>query len=327
MKRLAPVVALLLLASPLACGRGRPETAVRINGRIEAAQVDLAAKVAGRVVEVTVREGDRVKAGDLLVRLDLGETAVAVDRDRAGAEASDARLRDLEEGSRDSEIAAAEADVADRAAAVDLARRERERVASLVAQQVASAQELDRAQTVVARAAASLDAARERLRLAREGFRRRQTDQARAESARARAVLRQSEILAAEGEIRAPADGIVLHRLAEPGQLLGAGRPALTLAFADRLYLRGFVPETAMGRVRPGMPATIEVDAFPGRSFPARVTEISPEAEFTPRPVETREERVHLVYATKIDLDAGWKEPLVPGQPAEAVVETGGAAK
>lgn len=327
MKRLAPAVALLLLASPLACGRDRRGTTVSINGRIEAAQVDLAAKVAGRVVEVTVREGDRVKAGDLLVRLDLGETAVAVERDRAGAEASDARLRDLEEGSRDAEIAAAEAEVADRVAAVDLARRERERVASLVAQQVASAQELDRAQAALDRAAANLDAARERLRLTREGFRRRQTDQARAESARARAILRQSEILAAEGEVRAPADGIVLHRLVEPGQLLGAGRAAITLAFADRLYLRGFVPETALGRVRTGMPATIEVDAFPGRKFPARVGEISPEAEFTPRPVETREERVHLVYATKIDLDAGWREPLVPGQPAEAMVETGDAAK
>ena len=73
--------------------------------------------------------------------------------------------------------------------------------------------------------------------------------------------------------------------------------------------------------MKQGMPAQVSVDSFPGRLFSAHVTEISPDAEFTPKPVETREERVNLVYAAKIDLDAGWAEPLVPGQPAEVSVE------
>jgi len=127
--------------------------------------------------------------------------------------------------------------------------------------------------------------------------------------------------VAREFEIRAPADGVILHRMSEPGLLLAAGQPALTMAFADRLYVRTFVPETKLGRVRSGAAARVTVDAFPGKSFPARVTEISPDAEFTPKAVETREERVNLVYAAKVDLDAGWNAPLVPGQPAEVTVE------
>jgi HlyD family secretion protein len=79
--------------------------------------------------------------------------------------------------------------------------------------------------------------------------------------------------------------------------------------------------------VKPGQPAEVMVDAFPGRRFPARVTEISPDAEFTPKPVETRRERVNLVYAAKVDLDGGWSEPLVPGQPAEVAVTAALPAK
>jgi HlyD family secretion protein len=109
--------------------------------------------------------------------------------------------------------------------------------------------------------------------------------------------------------------------MAEPGLLLGGGQPALTMAFAGRLYVRTFVPETKLGLVRQGSVARVVVDTFPGKSFPARVTEISPDAEFTPKPVETRDERVNLVYPAKVDLDGGWGVPLVPGQPAEVFID------
>ncbi len=322
--------AALSLASLLACGRKDDGRTIVLNGRIEAPTVDLAPKVAGRVVEVKVREGDRVKAGDLLVLLDLGETALSVERDRQGLAAAESRLKDLETGNRPPEIAAGEADVADRKAAVELAKKEVARQEALMSRKVGVPRDLDRARTDLSRAEAALKSSEERLALLREGFRKYQTEQARRDAERAATVLKQSETVAREGEIRAPADGVVLHRMAEPGLLLGASQPALTLAFGDRLYVRTFVPETKLGRVRQGSAAKVTVDAFPGRSFPARVTEISPDAEFTPKAVETREERVNLVYAAKVDLDAGWKEPLVPGQPAEVTVESadpeGGAA-
>ena len=308
----------LLLAG---CRKAGDGDAIRLNGRVEASMVDLAPKVTGRVLEVKVREGDRVKAGDLLVTLDLGETALAVERDRDALGSAAARLRDLQEGSRSQEVAAAEADLADKKATVGLARKELVRQEALMAKKVGIPRDLDRAGTELARAQAAQAASEERLALAREGFRRFQTAQAQADVRRAETVLKQSETVATEARIRAPADGVVLHRMAEPGLLLGPGQPALTLAFADRLYVRTFVPETKLGRVRPGLAARVVVDAFPGKSFPARVTEVSPSAEFTPKAVETREERVNLVYAAKVDLEKGWDEPLVPGQPAEVLVE------
>jgi HlyD family secretion protein len=171
------------------------------------------------------------------------------------------------------------------------------------------------------RAVANAKMAADRLQLLHEGFRKGQTEQARVDVERARTVLKQSESVAREAEIRAPADGVILHRMAEPGLLLGAGQPAVTMAFADRLYVRTFIPETQLGRVRPGSLAEVTVDALPGKVFPAKVTEISPDAEFTPKPVDTPRERVNLVYAAKVDLDAGWNAPLVPGQPADVRVK------
>ncbi len=314
----AATLLLLLLAG---CRREEEGATVRLNGRIEAAMVDLAPKVPGRVLEVKVREGDRVTAGDLLLTLDLGETALSVDRDRDALGSAEARLADLRSGSRSQEVAAAEADLADKRAVVELAERELGRQEALMAKKVGIPRDLDRAKTELARAQAMKKASEERLALAREGSRRFQTEQARSDVKRAETILKQSETVARESEIRAPADGVVLHRMAEPGLLLGAGQPALSMAFADRLYVRTFVPEAKLGQVRPGVAARVVVDAFPGREFPARVTEVSPVAEFTPKAVETREERVNLVYAAKVDLDRGWAEPLVPGQPAEVLVE------
>ena len=318
MKKLLIVAALVAAA----CNRDQDDTTVHLNGRIEAPTVDLGPKVPGRIAEVFVREGDRVKAGALLVRLDLGETSIAVERERAGLRSAEARAQDLEEGSRESEISVAQAEVADRRAAVSLAQKEAERQRYLVEREVGTQQDYDRARTELERARAALTGAQERLELAREGTRRNQTAAAQAEAQRAQAVLKQSVTVAREGEIRAPADGVIVHRLAEPGQLVGAGQPAVTMAFANRLYVRTFIPETKLGRVRMGTPASVTVDAYPGRSFPARISEISPEAEFTPKAVETKSERVNLVYAAKADLDRGWSEPLVPGQPAEVTVRT-----
>jgi HlyD family secretion protein len=318
----AAMTAMAMAFGAAACGEAEDPNLIRLNGRLEAPLVDVAPKVTGRVVEVLVREGDRVKAGDLLIRLDLGELAVAVQRDQAGVESAEARYRDLAAGSRREEVQAAEADVQDRRAAVDLATRELKRQEYLLSRKVGTERDVDRAKTELERAQATLKAALNRAELSREGFRKNQTQQARDEVNRAKAQLRQSETVANESEIRAPADAIVLHRMAEPGLLLAAGQPGLTLAFANRLYVRTFIPETKLGRVKQGQTAQVSVDAFPGRTFSAKLTEISRDAEFTPKQVETRNERVNLVYGAKVDLDAGWKEPLVPGQPAEVVVNS-----
>jgi len=304
-----------------ACGAKDDPNIVHLNGRLEAPLVDLAPKVAGRVVEVRVKEGDRVKAGDLLIVLDLGDTALAVERDRHGVESARARLQDLAVGSRQAEVAAAEAELADRKAAVDLASRELQRQQMLLEKEVGTERDFDRAKTDLDRAAAAARVSEERLTLTREGFRAWQTAQARSEVNRAQSQLRQSEIVARESEIRAPADAVVTHRMVEPGQLLAAGQNGMTLALTGRLYVRTFIPEAKLGLVKHGLSANVTVDSFPGKSFEAVVTEIAPDPEFTPKQVETREERVNLVYGAKVDLMGGWGVSLVPGQPAEIHVK------
>lgn len=303
-----------------ACRRGPVDDRIHLNGRVEAALVDVAPRIQGRVLEVLVREGDRVKAGDLLVRLDLAETALAPTRDAEAVAAAEARVRDLASGSRSPEVAAAEAERRDRLAALSLAREELTRQQLLRNRKVGTQRDLDRAVSDVERAQAAVDAATQRLQLVQEGFRRWQTRQAEAELGRAKQVKAQSDIIVREAELRAPADAVVLHRLAEPGALLTPGQSALTLGLQSRLYVRTFIPETQLGKVRQGQAVEVRVDAFADKTFPAHVTEISPTAEFTPKAVETRDERVNLVYAAKVDLDAGWQSPLVPGQPAEVFV-------
>lgn len=316
------IVTLLFAATVLlaACRKSTDDGTIHLNGRIEAPTVDLGPKVPGRVVEVLVREGDRVKAGALLVRLDLGETSIAVEREQAGVRSAQARAADLEAGTRASEVAVVEAEVSDRRAALSLSEKEAERQRFLLDHKVGTRRDYDRARTDLERARAALKASQERVQVAREGSRVNQTRAAQAETERAQATLKQSVAVAREGEVRAPADGIIVHRLAEPGQLIAAGQPAVTMAFANRLYVRTFIPETSLGQVQMGMAARVTVDAFPNREFAARITEISPDAEFTPKAVETKSERVNLVYGAKADLDRGWSEPLVPGQPAEVLV-------
>lgn len=321
-RSLVPTLAALLALTGSACRQPADPSLIRLNGRIEATMVDLSPKVTGRVQEVLVREGDRVKAGDVLVRLDLGDTALSVARDKSAVAAAQARARDLEAGSRRTEIAAAEADVADRVAALDLAQKELQRQQFMLERKVGTGRDVERATTEVERLKAAVAAARSRLAQLQEGARRYQVQQAQDDVARAKSVLEQSQTVVSEAEVRAPADAVVVHRFAEPGQLITPGQPALTLAFTNRLFVRTFVPEPSLGRVRPGLAAEVVVDAFKDRTFKGKVTEVARDAEFTPKQVETRVERVNLVYATKVDLDEGWDVPLVPGQPAEVLIRT-----
>jgi len=314
------IVSLAVVTAAAGCSAKPGPTTVTLNGRIEAPLVDLAPKVSGRVTAVHVREGDRVKAGALLIELDLGDSAIAVERDRHGVESARARLQDLADGSRREEVRSAEAELADRKAAVALADREVQRQEFLIARNVGIERDYDRAKTERDRAAAAVRIAEEKLALTLDGFRRWQTAQARSDVERAQSQLRQSESIARESEIRAPSDAIVTHRLVEPGQLLAAGRSGMTLALMNRLYVRTFVPETKLGLVGFGQAASVSVDAFPKETFAAVVTEISPDAEYTPKAVETKAERINLVYGAKVDLDKGWSARLVPGQPAEVHV-------
>ena len=255
-----------------------PEGLIQANGRVEAGHYTVASKVAARVAEVRVQEGDTVAAGQVVVRLEAREIQARVLRARRSLEAARAATRS------DTEPSAARRRLRRLAAEGSVSERDAERA------------ELDR------------QVARDRLAAAR------------AQVGVAEAALAEAEVLLAELEIAAPAAGVVATRVVDPGDVVAAGAPLVDLVDLDRVYLKVYIPERWIGRLRLGLPARIWVDAFPDTPFPATVRYISPRAEFTPREVQTPEERVKLVYAVKLYLDANPDHRLTPGLPADAVI-------
>ena len=298
----------LLLTAP-ACTR---QDGTLLNGRVEAYLSDLGPRVPGRLLELPVREGQRVKQGDLLARVAAEELNAAVLRDLAALQTAEAKQLEVDHGSRAEEIAQGEARLQDARSALLLAEDTLKRAQRLFRDRITSQADLDGAQSVRDRAAANLDLQRKALDLLKAGVRSEQRLGTAAETRRMKAVLDQTRIQAGFLEIRAPFDGIVIHRLREPGTVLGAGQPVLTLARVDSLWVRLYLPQTLQIRVGLGNPVSVET--LDGRSFEGRLDEISSDPEYTPKMVETAEERVNLVYPARVGLPGGWDKALVPGQ-------------
>ena len=301
--------ALLLLPLLLLACRRDPRPL--LNGRVEAYLTDLGPRAGGRLVELQVREGQRVKAGDLLARVVAEELDAAVLRDQAGFDSADAKRLELDRGTRAEQIAQGEARVRDAEAAVRLAEENLQRTARLFRDQVLSQAELDRVTAERDRAAAALNLQAKALVELRAGARVEQRQAGSAEARKAQAVLQQSRAQAGFTEVRAPFDGLVTHRLREPGSILAPGQPVLTLARLDQLWVRIYLPQPLQGQARLGSPVTVETPDK--RILEATLDEVASEAEFTPKMVESREERVNLVYPARVNLKGGWEQGLVPG--------------
>ena len=292
---------------------------VSVTGTIEATQVDVSVKITGRIVERLVKEGDRVTRGQVLVRLDDSELAADVKRLEAALRAAQATLRDLEKGARPQEIEDARAAVSSAEATRTMTEREYQRTEQLFKQNLIAAQDVDRTRQAHEVAKAQERSARERLALVLEGPRPDQIDAARWQVTQAEAALAQARSRLREAIVVSPIDGVVLRKNLEVGETANPGVPILTLVDPKDVWLRAYVPETEVGRLKVGEPARVRVDAFADRVFTGRLIEIGSEAEFTPRNVQTKKERVNLVFRIKIQID----NPdglLKPGLPADADV-------
>ncbi len=306
-------VAVTSVAALLGCGRRAAGVPAAV-GTVEVTEVDIAPLVSARVVRVWVDEGAVVRAGDTLVALTLSTTRPDLDARRARLAAAQAQQRDLEAGARPAELERAEAEM--RAAEADASRTERDakRLAPLAASGTVSAQLFDAATAAARAAAARRDAARAALRLLQEGARPERLRAARADVESARAALAASEGAANDLVLTAPVGGVVLGRHAEPGEILRAGEPALTLGDLARLWVRIFVDQRALPLVRIGDPARAVLDAYPQVEIPGRVVAIRDRAEFTPRVALTEEERADLLFGVKIELHdtTGLLKPGLP---------------
>ena len=355
---------------------------IPVSGNLELTQVDLSFKTAGRMTELKVREGDFVKKGDVIARLDSAQLDQQLLRDQASVASAQsslqqlqtsieyqqatiesdistrraelaqaqARLDDLLAGSRPQEIQQAQSSITDAKAWNDQARSDWERAQALFAREDISKQQYDQARAKLDSTAAQLRQAEDKAALVKEGPRKEEIVGARAQVARAQAAVqtaeanrievrrKQQELTARRAEIErnaaqagmtrtqiadavvvAPIDGVVLVKAAEAGEVIAAGSTIVSLGDLEHPWLRAYINETDLGRVKIGGKARLSTDSFPGKVYEGHISFIASEAEFTPKQIQTKEERVKLVYRIKIEVDNSQHE-LKNNMPVDAEI-------
>lgn len=376
------VAAIVIISVLVRRWNNAEEGRIRLSGNIELTEVKISFKTAGRMTELLVEEGDPVRKGMLLARLDREQlqaqraaqqaavaaaqsqleqlrTAIEFQREnlegtvaasRAELEQAEARLRELLAGSRPQEIQEARAAVEAARTASLKAAADWMRAQTLFKNDDISAAQYDQFRAAHEAAQAALRQAEQRLALVEEGPRKETIEAARAAAERARAALRlaeagrlelrrrEQELTArqaevdrlkaqlavvetqlADSEVYSPIDGVVLVKSAEPGETVAAGATILTLGDIDHPWLRGYVNQTLLGRLRLGSEVRVTTDSYPGKTYQGRLAFIASEAEFTPKQIQTPEERVKLVYRIKVELPNPNRE-LKLNMPADAEI-------
>lgn len=328
-KVIVPVVILVAAAFAVAlyfAFRSSPDAnALQLSGNIELTAVELSFKTPGWVKERPVDEGQAVDAGQVVARLDDVEIQREVARQEALVAAAKASLAELERGSRPEEIRQGEAALASAQADLDKQKAEYARQKELFSREVISPREFDAAKSAFEMAEAREKQARESLALLREGPRVERVEAGRAALAQAEAALAIARRQLENTVLLCPSDGIVLAKNTEAGEYVSPGTPVITVGNLDKVWLRAYVEETELGRVKVGQKARVATDTFPGKTYEGTVAFIASDAEFTPKSVQTKKERVKLVYRVKIDVPNPAHE-LKPGMPADATIETGSAS-
>jgi HlyD family secretion protein len=315
-----------------ACKEEPPANHVRVSGHVEATDVRLAPEVGGRIVLFNVKEGDRVEPGTLVLRIDTRATELSIDRARAEQSAAEAQLRLLQAGSRTEDVRQAEAqtqatrnDVQAAEAELTAAEADLQRFEALLATNAGSRKQRDDALARRDVARERVQASQSRLRAAEQGVARlragarpQEIDAARARVAVAAAQVASAEELLKDAALISPTRGVVSEKLAEVGEVVAPRVPVLVITDLEHAWADVFVPEPAIPRIRIGQSATVFTDAG-GSGLPGRVTFISPKAEFTPRNVQTAEERSKLVYRVRVSVDNA-QGILKAGMPVEAEI-------
>lgn len=315
----------LLIAAAIAGGaawwltrRDGASAELILYGNIDLRQVQLAFNNSERIAEVLVQEGDRVKDGQVLARLDTRRLEPQLAQAESQAAAQRQVVARLRNGSRPEEIAQARANVDSAKADVVNTQRQHERLknaAELSAGRAVRQQDVDSAEAALQVAEAKLAVNQKALDLALLGPRKEEIAEnearLRANDAQA-AVLRQQ---LADSELVAPVDAVVRTRIMEPGEMASPQSPVFSLAVTDPKWVRAYVSEPDLGKIHPGMAATVSVDSFPQRGFDGWIGFISPVAEFTPKAVQTTELRTSLVYEVRVFVKDP-KDELRLGMPA-----------
>jgi HlyD family secretion protein len=324
MKRAIPI--LILLAAAIAAGvyyyprfvkKPPPSNQLTLSGNIEAHESLVGFKVEGRIVDLPVEEGQRIEQDALLARLEDADFKQKVRIDEDTVRVRESNLALTLAGTRPQELKAIQQNMIDAQADLEQKQLDSGRMQQLFAKDEVSAQDRDLAATALRRAGATFKAAQQRYNEAVEGSRKEDIAIAQANLNEAGANLGLSRVNLNYTILRAPSTGVITVREAELGEVVAPGTPVVTIADLDHIWLRAYIAETDLGRIHWGQEATVTTDTYPGKQYHGRVSFIASDAEFTPKSVQTYQERVTLVFRIKIDVDNPNHE-LKPGMPADA---------
>jgi len=308
------IFATLLLA--IGCRETTDDGTIRASGHIEATEIRLAAKVGGRLLEAPLEEGHTVSAGELVARFETIDAEHQLAQARATVEGADAQLRLLLAGSRAEDLRRTEEQMAQAQAELDAARRDLERLSGLADRGSATEKSRDDAATRQEVAERSVAATRAQLDKLVAGPRRQEIEAARAQRAAAEAMVSAVEQQIVDGTVLTPTAGVITTRVAEPGEVLPPGATLAVLTDLARPWLTVWIDEPSLSRVTLGQRVSVRVDGS-DRDFEGTVSFISPVAEFTPKNVQTPDERAKLVFRIKVQL-ANPEGIFKPGMPADA---------
>ncbi|KYZ76635.1 hemolysin secretion protein D [Anaerosporomusa subterranea] len=293
---------------------------VKVSGNIEVITVGVGFKVAGHVDRRLVDEGDSVKKGQIIANLETADLELDVANANAQLLVAQVTLGQLMNGSRSQDVSAAQAALRSVEADKQNAAMEYRRMQQLFTQSAVSAQDRDRSQTAYATASARADQAAQQLSMVVEGPRREEIELAAARVEQVKQLLKLAKTRLAYAQITAPVDGVVLSKNIEVGEYVSPGTPVVTIGDLNQVWLKAYIAETDLGKVKLGQKVAVTTDTYPNKIYNGTISFIASEAEFTPKSIQTTEERVKLVYRIKITVENN-DHALKPGMPADAEIK------
>lgn len=312
---------LLLISTLILFGCNQKNTnIVESTGTIEATQIDIRSEVGGEILKLYFDEGDRVKPSDVLAEIDHEKTDYELKNAQGRVKELTARLSLLQHGYRDQEVQKAKEVLLEAEIQLQDSKREYKRIQELFDNGVASDHEKDRAQTAYNASLKRYERAKKDYEIFHEGFRSEEIAAAQAAKEGAEALVKLIDRRIQDATIDSPARGIISERYVELGEMASPGSLLFSIIDLQDIWIMAYVSEKNLGRVQLGQTGYVFVDSFPKEKFPGKVTYISPEAEFTPKNIQTKEERVKLVYGVKVQVKND-EELLKPGMPADVFIE------
>lgn len=292
-----------------------------LYGNVDIRQVDLGFRVSGRIAKVLFEEGDDVKTGDIVAILDKAPYEASLAAAQAQLVQAEENFAKLRHGNRPQEIEEARATVNEQQAILENAQATFKRQSEQMKVGSTSQQAYDDALAQKIKAEALLKSAKEGLNLAEEGFRKEDIGAGHAAMETAKAQLESAKINLNDTEILSPSNGIILTRVREPGSIVAPESVVYTLSLHNPVWVRAYVSEPDLGRIKPGMKALVTTDTHPDKPFKGQIGFISPQAEFTPKTVETPELRTDLVFRLRIVMEDP-KGQLRQGMPVTVTIKT-----